>query len=200
MATRSAIIAKEGGNYWGVYCHNDGYISGVGATLYKHYTDLIKVHGLLQLGSLSSIGPTLDTNDTCAYHRDRGEEYFGPVKGKTIINVAKKIDHNGYVYVYEADDTWMVWLTDKEMYLPLDEALEIEKEPEPVKPKEYNCIHCGKPIYPTWYGNGKTATQGWKHKASAKGCARWGCGTGNYAAPPAGAIWTEPKIKQDGAE
>jgi hypothetical protein len=200
MSTRSAIIAKEGGNYWGVYCHNDGYLSGVGKTLYENYNDLIKIHTLLELGSLSVLGENLHSGYTIAYHRDRGEEYFGPVKGKTIINVAKKIDHNGYVYVYEANGTWMVWLTDKEMYLPLDEALELEKEPEPVKPKEYNCVHCGRPIYPTWYGNGEHATRDWKHKANETNVKMWVCFTGDCATPPADAIWTEPKIKQDGAE
>ena len=38
--------------YLGVYCHSDGYPSGVGATLLKHFDTYEKVLNLVSLGDL----------------------------------------------------------------------------------------------------------------------------------------------------
>ena len=73
MATRSFIgIQNTNGSVTGVYCHHDGYLEGVGATLTAHYTTAEQVRELVALGSLSSLGEDLDV--TQAYHRDRGED------------------------------------------------------------------------------------------------------------------------------
>lgn len=56
MATRSNIgIQGADGKIKAIYCHWDGYPSGVGATLAEHYTDLAKVEALLDLGDFSSL-------------------------------------------------------------------------------------------------------------------------------------------------
>jgi len=86
MSTRSTIaIANEDESLiTAIYCHFDGYPEGVGAILSQHYTDPAKIHGLMQLGNLSYIGPELgvqqdfdakdkDRNQCLAYGRDRGE-------------------------------------------------------------------------------------------------------------------------------
>ena len=205
MSTRCAIIERVGNNYYGVYCHNEGYLSGVGKTLYKDYQDSAKVHELINLGSLATVGDDLDfSSGTYAYSRDKGDEYSKPYRGKTIPNVAKKINHNGYVYyvhVYE-NGIWMVWVTeDSEVpagYYPLNEVVELDIPKD--KPKEeYNCIHCGEPIYPTWYGSYKGLVPDWKHKGNKEIGTMWCC-YGGYATAPANAVWAEPKIKKDGAE
>jgi len=88
MATRSTIwIKKENGNYDGVYCHYDGYLSGVGKTLLESYGNRDRVLSLISKGSLSSLGyeinPDQDKehdfnnaqNNVCIfYHRDRRED------------------------------------------------------------------------------------------------------------------------------
>jgi hypothetical protein len=73
MSTRSFIgIQHADGSIHGVYCHHDGYLDGVGATLKEHYTTVRQVLDLVALGSLSSLGEDLDV--TQAVHRDRGED------------------------------------------------------------------------------------------------------------------------------
>jgi hypothetical protein len=91
MSTNSSIwIQNADGTFEGVYCHWDGYVDGVGATLAHHYTDERKVRNLISLGSISSlekytghgfIGSLEDhsfdkpmKDVTVAYHRDRGED------------------------------------------------------------------------------------------------------------------------------
>lgn len=61
MATRSNIgIQQTDGTIKAIYCHWDGYPSGVGATLAEHYTDLAKVEALIELGDFSSLMPELE--------------------------------------------------------------------------------------------------------------------------------------------
>lgn len=57
MSTRSRIgIEEETGTIRSVYCHFDGYPSGVGATLLKAYMDPQKVRDLISQGGISSLG------------------------------------------------------------------------------------------------------------------------------------------------
>ncbi len=121
MSTRSAIIRKtETGTYEGIYCHYDGYETGVGATLLEHYQDADKVKRLIALGSISQlaecgrvepVGPHSfakpEPGTVVAYMRDRGEkaEHCATIQGPTVKDVEENIGHNGYIYVYE-DGEW----------------------------------------------------------------------------------------------
>ena len=111
MATRSFIgIQNDNGTVTGVYCHFDGYLDGVGATLREHYTDRGKVRRLVELGSLSSLGRDIGekhdfdarrygelVDATTAYHRDRGEELsISEYPSPTSI----KFEDGGYEYIY----------------------------------------------------------------------------------------------------
>jgi len=72
MSTRSRIaIENESGIVNSIYCHFDGYVDGVGKTLFNHY-DKEKLQKLIELGDISSLGES--TEDTVAYCRDRGED------------------------------------------------------------------------------------------------------------------------------
>lgn len=106
MSTRSAIIEKTEKGYRGIYCHSDGYPEGVGATLMTHYTDPSKVHALLDLGDLSFLGESLDSDSTFAYMRDRGEDGCEAFEGKTVAGIRRRIDHE-YAYVFE-DGKWTI--------------------------------------------------------------------------------------------
>jgi hypothetical protein len=96
MSTRSFIgIQHPDGTVHGIYCHHDGYLEGVGATLKAHYTTVRQALDLVALGSLSSLGEDLDV--TQAYHRDRGEDldistYDSPVD--------IRFDDGGYEFIY----------------------------------------------------------------------------------------------------
>lgn len=85
MSTRSNIgVLNADGTVQAVYCHFDGYPTGVGAVLQKHYNDDAKARKLVSMGGISTIGPEIgesnpfpekgDDRDCCFYTRDRGEE------------------------------------------------------------------------------------------------------------------------------
>jgi hypothetical protein len=115
MSTRSAIIMKTETGYAGIYCHFDGYCTGVGAVLNEYYQDSDKVARLIALGDISHIEINVEPTGphsfdkpqkdvTVAYGRDRGETGTQATVGKTAKAVAAKIGHNGYVYVFENGD------------------------------------------------------------------------------------------------
>jgi hypothetical protein len=72
MSTRSYIgILKEDQQIFFVYCHHDGYPSGVGRVLKEYYYRPEDVIILLSFGNISSLAPTIE--DTVFYGRDRNE-------------------------------------------------------------------------------------------------------------------------------
>ena len=101
MSTRSAIgMEKKDGKVICIYCHFDGYPSGVGETLKNFYNSETKVKELIALGDISSLGPKLyptgehsfekpEHGVTVAYGRDRGEKDTNP----TIYPSAKEFWH-----------------------------------------------------------------------------------------------------------
>ena len=135
MATRSFICKSLPNNtIVGVYCHYDGYPSGVGATLANHYTTDERVTALLSLGSISQLHPRLvpnlgDThtfdnpakNVTIAYHRDRGEAMSTttfPSLDVMVENVAYQLGVE-FVYIWDSNE----WVT---MDLTLNSDLSFE--------------------------------------------------------------------------
>jgi len=107
MATRSRIaIENQDGTVTSIYCHFDGYLSGVGKTLFEHY-DREKTEKLIELGAISSLGESI--LDTIAYHRDRNEDlYF-----ETFPNVEDLFDYGfesgiEYIYCLTKDGIWLV--------------------------------------------------------------------------------------------
>lgn len=61
MSTRCVIALKQtNGSFSWIYCHHDGYMEGVGATLQTHYAsyDGAKTGALLKLGDISTLGET----------------------------------------------------------------------------------------------------------------------------------------------
>ena len=104
MATRS-FIGKQlpNGHITGVYCHFDGYPDGVGNTLEDHYITEDQVDALLDLGSLSQLGP--DLTSTVAYARDRGEEKAYPLEYESLDDLEGNVGSDlGAEYAY----VWMV--------------------------------------------------------------------------------------------
>jgi hypothetical protein len=95
MATRSTIALEfADGTIGQVYCHWDGYLAHNGKILQEYYTNPFILRDLIDLGSISSLAPTIGTkhpfshydtdlsvvefqkqyNDmTTFYGRDRGE-------------------------------------------------------------------------------------------------------------------------------
>jgi hypothetical protein len=107
MSTRSRIgIQNQDGTVSSIYCHFDGYPSGVGETLSKHFSDREKLQQLIELGDISSLG--VDIDDTIAYHRDRGETLNKARINYSLEGFAKS-DYEEYGYVYTLNNIWMTY-------------------------------------------------------------------------------------------
>ena len=72
MGTRSLIAIKnQDETYDAVYCHFDGYPSGVGATLNNHYTSEDKIRELISSGDMSCLKENVAD---CEFYTKRGEK------------------------------------------------------------------------------------------------------------------------------
>ena len=108
MSTRSRIaIENQNGSVTSIYCHFDGYISGVGKLLKEYYTTQAKVEALIELGDISSLDMT--PSSTIAYHRDRNEDLH-----KTSYLCVEDLFNLGfqsgeeYVYCFTKNNIWLV--------------------------------------------------------------------------------------------
>lgn len=139
MSTNSKIFYEKSSNdFHGISCHFDGYISGVGATLYKHYSDIGKIERLISLGEISSLDKECDINPqyqytglyerdeqrhfgyTFAYHRDRGDE-LAPTMIENSLD--KLITNNyGYVYVWKEEE-WFTYDHEQNKWILLKDGL-----------------------------------------------------------------------------
>lgn len=125
MSTRACIciVSPVDGCVHGIYCHNDGYPSGVGKTLVKNYTDPTKVYDLLALGDLSILGAEIGekhsfdrtrfddyyTDQCTAYHRDGGDKW----SDLFFASVAEAIADDRFSYCYFFYETPGEWLYSK---------------------------------------------------------------------------------------
>jgi len=105
MSTPAAIGMKMGDNtVHAIRVNWDGYLSGVGITLLRNYTNYDLVKGLLNLGEISSLGDTAESCD--AYHRDHGEKLAPP----DVFNNVDEFFYRGkgrmsadYLYYFDPD-------------------------------------------------------------------------------------------------
>ena len=139
MGTNSKIFYEKSPNlFHGVSCNYDGYLSRVGAILYKHYQNISKIEKLISLGELSSLDKECDVapkyeytgyhnNEekrhlgyTFAFHRDRGDEFIPPM----IENSLDKLITNSYGYVYVwRQDKWFTYDRVENKWILLKDAL-----------------------------------------------------------------------------
>jgi hypothetical protein len=155
MATRSTIALEYAdGTVQQVYCHWDGYLENNGKILREHYMDPFKLQRLIELGSLSSLGPNIGDQhefdcphkygtpeyeawaeakrDVCTFYcRDRGEDLCVNTF-KDFQEYTREAQFEEYDYILRNVNgvaTWFVQFygTDGE-YLTLDKAFEYQKE------------------------------------------------------------------------
>ena len=102
MATRSRIgVELEGGKVISVYCHHDGYISGVGTGLMKKFplgTDPKIVESFIKEGDRSSLD--------LSYKEWRDEKC--PPKRRASVPLFFDGDIEEYGYLYTAEGEWLV--------------------------------------------------------------------------------------------
>ena len=115
MATRSRIAVElEKGRVISVYCHNDGYLEGVGEDLVKRFpngTDPKIVESFIKEGDRSSID--------LSYKEWRGEKC--PPQKRASVALFFSGDIEEYGYLYTAEGEWLV-----------KAANSIEKDPVPL--------------------------------------------------------------------
>jgi hypothetical protein len=122
MATRSRIAIEttdDSGNkvIKSIYCHFDGYFSGVGKTLMDNYQDRVKVESLISLGDISFLGEEITPTGphsfnspqegvTVAYHRDRGEKFNPPNINASVSEFFSSGDES-FLYLFTEDGEWL---------------------------------------------------------------------------------------------
>ena len=134
MGTRSEIgIVKDDGSIESIFCHYDGYISGVGATLLEFYNTKEKIMALMKCGHLCGLGACPSeciredwaTNVPNFYFKKLGKDFYG--KGSDDNGIGRDFS---YLYFFK-DGEWMVsywkttrrWGEYKKVVVPLDKAI-----------------------------------------------------------------------------
>jgi hypothetical protein len=102
MATRSRIAVElEKGKVISVYCHNDGYIDGVGQRLMRMFpngTDPKSVKAYVKMGDRSTVD--------LSYKQWRDEK-CPPLKHNSVPDFFNG-DIEEYGYLYTAEGEWLV--------------------------------------------------------------------------------------------
>lgn len=133
MSTRSRIgMEMPDGKIKSIYSHWDGYPSGVGAILEKHYKDPKKIEELLDLGDISSLGSFYDeelsaldfkklddpikrdeiikkTAECTVAYKDRGENCPARIddnEGEFVSKLGGCSEEYGYLYMEDYDGVW----------------------------------------------------------------------------------------------
>ena len=116
MATRSTITVRTGENERkSIYCHWDGYPSGVGKELMDNYITQESAEALIALGSLSELGATPD--ECKSYHLWRGEDLR-----IAVLTNTERVDREQFNYYWDGEK-WTVRCPNRE--LTIEEAIQI---------------------------------------------------------------------------
>lgn len=110
MATRSTIsILKKDNVITSIYCHNDGYLAGVGSILYEFYRDTKTLNSLIELGDMSFL--EFNVKSSYFYHRDGNEDL--KVTKYSSYKDFKSENFLDFNYIFkEEDEKW--YLINKE--------------------------------------------------------------------------------------
>ena len=131
MSTNSKIaIEQKDGSIVGVYCHNDGYLEGVGYTLVESWNDPAKLKQAIDLGKAScwghTIGEKIDFDERhnhrdqiCFYGRDRGEKDVGPTTYKDLQAYKQDEGFCSYIYLLKNTGEWVYSMYKDNTWLPL---------------------------------------------------------------------------------
>ena len=122
MATSATITAKcKDGKYRQIYCHYDGYIKGVGKTLFDHFQNQDKIEKLMELGDISILAENIDCPDghffknpiegyTIAYGRDRGENNTECFVDDSLIECGHNKNLKQYInYFWDGKQWFVAW-------------------------------------------------------------------------------------------
>lgn len=96
---------KNTGEVKATYCHYDGYVAGVGATLVEYYNEDIVAYAISRVGYVSSLEPSLDDSAQNAVHKNEPS-----VPYESVEQFMKNgYDYAGAEYLYLWDGSaWFV--------------------------------------------------------------------------------------------
>jgi hypothetical protein len=146
MGTRSDIIVEHAdGKFKRIYCHWDGYLEGVGQTLFSHYNSQERAEAVVAPGDMSSLaercdgepGHSFDNNvkgQTVYYGRDRGETEMDGVVGDTLVSVwPSEGTWTEFTYVWTQGRWWVADADEGSQALhSLEDALKGDDRPTPL--------------------------------------------------------------------
>lgn len=128
MSTRSYIgIENKDGTIEYVYCHYDGYLSGVGSTLLENYIAEEEVRELIGGGDLSQLGGGV--KQSTYYARDRGEDFPSVMPAQEPNRKTFATDAKGeYLYLFStAFGSWAVLQPGSHIWVGVRRALKQNK-------------------------------------------------------------------------
>lgn len=112
MSTRSTIALEfADGTVQQVYCHFDGYLSGIGTELATDYMDPFKLRELIAGGDMSSIGsPYTERGEELNIRKYKNaDDYFAECQQEEYDYILRNI--NGvatwFVRFYATDGEWI---------------------------------------------------------------------------------------------
>ena len=116
MSTRSnvGILDNDTGKVEAIYVHYDGYPSGIGKVLLKHYDNADKVADMVEIGNASYLEPEITKpkghtfnkpvkGHSVFYGRDRGEENQESQIHNSLNDYLDYQDWTDYVYYFDTD-------------------------------------------------------------------------------------------------
>jgi hypothetical protein len=120
MSTRSTIALEfADGTVQQIYCHFDGYLSGVGAELRSDYSDPFALRDLIDEGDTSTIGsPYSERGEDCPARKFRDfNDYAANCQDEEYDYILRNIDGKGVwlVRCYATDGKFVHFETAREM-------------------------------------------------------------------------------------
>lgn len=114
MATRSTIALEfADGTVQQIYCHWDGYLSGVGAELQGDYMDPFKLRDLIDAGDTSVIGePYSNRGEVCPSRKYKDiAEYFAECQQEEYDYILRNIGGvaTWFVRFYATEGEWVTF-------------------------------------------------------------------------------------------
>jgi hypothetical protein len=128
MSTRSTIALEfADGTVQQIYCHFDGYLSGVGAELRSDYSDPFALRDLIDAGDTSTIGsPYTERGEELCIRKFRDfNDYAANGQDEEYDYILRCVDGKAawFVRCYATEGRFVSFETAREM-----EALETEDE------------------------------------------------------------------------
>lgn len=114
MATRSTIALEfADGSVSQVYCHWDGYLTGVGRELVEDYSDPFELRELIDGGDMSTIGdPYTDRGEELVIRRyQHFDEYVAECQQEEYDYILRCVDGKAvwFVRCYATDGKWVTY-------------------------------------------------------------------------------------------